>query len=653
MYFRNKPLYNGNISATTTSLGSYFTYLYNYRYDQLNRLVDMDTYRGFNATTNSWSGMDGVFYHREHYTYDANGNILRASRNGNLSANQLMDSLHYYYTPGTNRLEYIDDSATTVYGINIDIKDQSPGNYQYDAIGNLVSSVNRPISGIKWNVYGKIVDIQKTAVGNATANYIYYNYDPSGNRIGQVTRHNSGINTIYRYTWYVRDAQGNVIAVYKVADTKTVSSGTLQLAEHHMYGSSRLGIINRDIDADQPKHSADNSNNNLGEAFLINFTRGNKFFELTNHLGNVLSTITDNKLPTPVQNNPLLIASYVADLVTAVDYSPFGMTLPGRVYNNHWRRYRYGFNGQEADHEVQGEYNSYNAEFWQYDPRIGRRWNVDPILKPGESPYAAFSNNPIWNIDPDGADTTKYLSNSQVMDAVKIGYNTINDDVRNRTYNAAKDVSKRLQAAVDAYWDKHQDQFSVGAYAEFRDATFAYHKGLQEVATWSASAWENLGKRITNDNISDQTNLAQTNYTIAHYNGSTAGLVTTGANVALGEAAGGVLFGPGPGPRKPYSSNRAQQMVDASNKLSPYALTPTHGPTLSKSNFIKLKADIQAHGIKESIKYVEYDGVKYVVDGHHRLRIAKELGIKNVPTQEVTLPYSGYKTVSDLQYSRY
>ncbi|MGN6490522.1 MAG: hypothetical protein ACTHLE_00895, partial [Agriterribacter sp.] len=77
-----KPLYNGNISATTTSLGSYFTYLYNYRYDQLNRLVDMDTYRGFNATTNSWSGMDGVFYHREHYTYDANGNILRASRNG-------------------------------------------------------------------------------------------------------------------------------------------------------------------------------------------------------------------------------------------------------------------------------------------------------------------------------------------------------------------------------------------------------------------------------------------------------------------------------------------------------------------------------------------------------------------------------------------
>jgi len=33
--------------------------------------------------------------------------------------------------------------------------------------------------------------------------------------------------------------------------------------------------------------------------------------------------------------------------------------------------------------------------------------SVDPIVKESESPYAAFSNNPIWFIDPYGADTTK------------------------------------------------------------------------------------------------------------------------------------------------------------------------------------------------------------------------------------------------------
>lgn len=89
-------------------------------------------------------------------------------------------------------------------------------------------------------------------------------------------------------------------------------------------------------------------------------------------------------------------------MVTAVDYSPFGMSLPGRTINNHWQKYRYGFNGQEGDNEINGPYNSYNAEFWQYDPRVGKRWNLDPKPTVGISEYAAFANNPILNIDPKG-----------------------------------------------------------------------------------------------------------------------------------------------------------------------------------------------------------------------------------------------------------
>ncbi|MFN6328023.1 MAG: hypothetical protein ACK4WA_04575, partial [Chitinophagales bacterium] len=51
------------------------------------------------------------------------------------------------------------------------------------------------------------------------------------------------------------------------------------------------------------------------------------------------------------------------------------------------RTYYFGFNGQEKDNEVYGEGNLNTAEFWQYDTRIGRRWNVDPKLKIWESPY--------------------------------------------------------------------------------------------------------------------------------------------------------------------------------------------------------------------------------------------------------------------------
>ena len=61
--------------------------------------------------------------------------------------------------------------------------------------------------------------------------------------------------------------------------------------------------------------------------------------------------------------------------------------------------YRYFFNGQEADNEVLGEGVSLTAEFWQYDSRLGRRWNVDPVFKEYESPYTCFAGNPVWFAD--------------------------------------------------------------------------------------------------------------------------------------------------------------------------------------------------------------------------------------------------------------
>ncbi len=66
--------------------------------------------------------------------------------------------------------------------------------------------------------------------------------------------------------------------------------------------------------------------------------------------------------------------------------------------------YRYGFQGQEKDDEIAGKGNNYTAEFWQYDSRLGRRWNIDPVVKSHRSPYDAFSNNPIIMIDPEGDD---------------------------------------------------------------------------------------------------------------------------------------------------------------------------------------------------------------------------------------------------------
>ena len=131
--------------------------------------------------------------------------------------------------------------------------------------------------------------------------------------------------------------------------------------------------------------------------------RGYKTYELSNHLGNVLATVSDRRVCGTCTDS--IVDFYDADILTISDYYPFGMTMQGRT--QYAEKYRYGFGGQEKDNEVYGEGNSYTAEFWQYDPRSGRRWNVDPLAdhpnQIGMSPYGAFWGNPLVWSDPSGA----------------------------------------------------------------------------------------------------------------------------------------------------------------------------------------------------------------------------------------------------------
>ncbi len=78
------------------------------------------------------------------------------------------------------------------------------------------------------------------------------------------------------------------------------------------------------------------------------------------------------------------------------------MVMPERSFSN--QKYRWGFNGQEHDRELNPSITT--AEFWEYDGRLGRRWNIDPVVKSWESGYATFYNNPIAVIDPLGLSGT-------------------------------------------------------------------------------------------------------------------------------------------------------------------------------------------------------------------------------------------------------
>ncbi len=126
---------------------------------------------------------------------------------------------------------------------------------------------------------------------------------------------------------------------------------------------------------------------------------GDKRYELSNHLGNVLSVVSDKKIPTLAGSS---LSYFNADIKAYNDYYPFGMLLPNRHANT--SDYRYGFQGQEMDDEIKGEGNSVNFAFRMHDPRVGRFLSRDPMSKsyPWNSPYAFAENRVIDGIELEG-----------------------------------------------------------------------------------------------------------------------------------------------------------------------------------------------------------------------------------------------------------
>ena len=173
----------------------------------------------------------------------------------------------------------------------------------------------------------------------------------------------------------MRDASGNVMAIYE--DTRPIntnSNDNIAIKEIPIYGSSRLGQYRPKTDA---KKTA----------------LGQRIYEFSNHLGNVLVTLTDNKVP---QTD----GTYESVVVSASDYYPFGMAMSERTYSN--SEYRYGFNGKEKDWDIAVGKTDFGARI--YDELTGRWFSLDQYTKPHQSDYVFATDNPIIFIDPDGRD---------------------------------------------------------------------------------------------------------------------------------------------------------------------------------------------------------------------------------------------------------
>ena len=397
-------LYNGNISWMATDLAKIGEKNNDrtkgmqamlYKYDQLQRITQSRSLTQYNPTTGFAARAATPAAYDEDYTYDANGNILTLKRMNELGA--MKDDFDYQYYSQTNKLRgvvpitrdtvyegaiynsnklykniivqnsaYIADGEDVVLRAtdNIDIHPQfnkangnsfrayipEDGPFVYDAIGNQIADQQEGTK-ICWTPYGKVREV-KTKGDSVT---VSFRYDGAGNR---VEKRVIKPDTTY-VTRYVLDASGNVMGIYN--DTIPI--------ELPIYGSSRLGQYGR---------GAEEGGRTLGL----------KKFELSNHLGNIVSVITDNV--------GMDVDSVWATVVFASDYYPFGLGMDGRIWSDTTLTYRYGFNGKEKD-----DGNSIHFEFREYDSRLGRFKSIDPIASnyPWQSPYVFAGNNPIAFID--------------------------------------------------------------------------------------------------------------------------------------------------------------------------------------------------------------------------------------------------------------
>jgi RHS repeat-associated protein len=214
------------------------------------------------------------------------------------------------------------------------------------------------------------------------------------NRIMKAVK--TGVDTVF--TFYVRDAQGNVLGVYT---RTTAGTPTIKWAEQYIYGSGRLGSFYPGIAL-----TATSICSGPHYATTKKLLQGQRRYELSNHLGNILATINDRRIPRDTKIPQDNIADYYdAVVLSAQDYYPFGMEMPGRTFVlAAGQGSRYGFNGKEKDPSEFGSLTHYDYGFRIYNPALGRFLSVDPMTKfyPAWSPYPFAMNRPIDGVDKDG-----------------------------------------------------------------------------------------------------------------------------------------------------------------------------------------------------------------------------------------------------------
>jgi RHS repeat-associated protein len=363
------PLYNGNIAETFWKTSSdNIKRKYNYKYDDLNRLLQADYSKQGSTTFNSYL---------EHLTYDKNGNIQTLLRNGDRDTDgfQLVnpiDNLTYLYDENNkNQLLRVFDATANPIGF----KDDSDGitdtenDYTYDANGNMIKDTNKGITNITYNHLNLPT---KIVVGS---NNIEYLYNATGQKLNKkVTQATNITNTDYLTGFQYKNS-------------------VLQFFPH------AEGYVNATQN---------------GTSYTFNYV-----YNYTDHLGNIRLSYSQD----PSTN--------VLKIIEENHYYPFGLKHTGYNSDQMMyvkeasvlkikpkpplfkTVYDKKFNGKSWETDL--SLNIYDFHARGYMPDIVRTFQQDPKSEEMRrwSPYSFFFDNPMRFVDPDGMKPLDWFKNQE------------------------------------------------------------------------------------------------------------------------------------------------------------------------------------------------------------------------------------------------
>jgi RHS repeat-associated protein len=214
------------------------------------------------------------------------------------------------------------DGIISHSGIAPDIELSCIANHQANSCTGQSSPINTLITQYYsqsqlWNTLLQIEDASHYTQWYYTNSLQSYLPLAAANTITQISTYQQSNNTMYgsnysqamaNYMQYIHQHFGNTVYNQLTGHYLNVSrmfDDSIKATEFAMYGSSRLGVMRTNIVMaaarfNNPDGTQTFTNTNTTVAAYTNtvaFSRGQKQFELTNHLGNVMAVVTDKKLP--------------------------------------------------------------------------------------------------------------------------------------------------------------------------------------------------------------------------------------------------------------------------------------------------------------------------------------------------------------------